>query len=404
MQKIACLTIASIFLLIASTASRANELVTYQVQFTVTGGDVKTPPTGEFVYDMTTNQFRSFLITWDHQTIDFGEGFNLITDIAPGPSEPGYCLGSIGAQTNFLALTVPSCNGDLLTWHFARNVAVGSSYTLLFFKSGLQWYHGDDEGGKGVFGSDSDGASGTFIVYQLEKSSPSSGAAWNQIVRIIAGPVAVPPGLPVEANLGFVDVNGAAIGPAETVELTLGQTAILDLDVNTLVQSAGQRVLVRPVVTTGNPVGTAVELPAPQVPLQVVTEVFDKVTGFGTVLAPAVDVPANPVFAFQGLAGGQTMQLTVTAAGSAAPCLATLSFADRDGNAVGTSMQAALQAGEATSLNLSAAVLNLKAGQRVELQPVVSVEASSNSSCLASAEVFDNVTGRTWTYQAAGRK
>jgi hypothetical protein len=187
------------------------------------------------------------------------------------------------------------------------------------------------------------------------------------------------------------------------VELTAGQTAILDLDVNTLVQTAGQRVLVRPVVSTGNPVGAAVELPAPQVPLQVVTEVFDKATGFGTVLAPAVDVPANPVFAFQGLAGGQTMQLTVTAAGSAAPCFATLSFADRDESPVGTSMQAALPAGQTTSLNLSADALNLKAGQRAELQPVVAVEASSNSSCLASAEVFDNVTGRTWTYQAAGR-
>jgi hypothetical protein len=110
-----------------------------------------------------------------------------------------------------------------------------------------------------------------------------------------------------------------------------------------------------------------------------VTEVFDKATGFGTMLVLATEVPANPVFEFQGLAGGQTMQLIVTAAIPIDPCLATLSFQDRNGNTVGQSMQ-------------------------VDLQPGQSITPSTNSSCQAKTEVFDNLPGRTWTYQVGGSK
>jgi hypothetical protein len=90
-------------------------------------------------------------------------------------------------------------------------------------------------------------------------------------------------------------------------------------------------------------------------------------------------------------------------------CSATLGFADINGNLIGSTKQVDLQPGQSDSLELHAATLGLAPGQRKEIQPLVRLVVSSsstavpaNSACQATTEVFDTVTGRTWTYQAGG--
>ena len=230
------------------------------------------------------------------------------------------------------------------------------------------------------------------------------GGGFNQIIREVAGPVLVPPGIPVEINLGFVGPDGNSIGPNSTVTLGPGETAILDLNVNTLLQAIGQRVEVRPVVTLVNVSipPSSVSLAPPAVALPEVTEVFDRLTGFGTVLVPGkVMFPPTPNFELQGLAWEQTMRLIVSAFPQN-PSAATLSFADGNGSPVGSSMQVDVQPGETKLLDLNANALGLTLGKRVEVRPIVTL-TSAVSSCQASAEVFDHVSGRTWTHQDAGR-
>src|ERR1700722_11401037 len=58
---------------------------------------------------------------------------------------------------------------------------------------------------------------------------PPVGAALGQGVRltVVAGPAIVPPGAPVEATIGFVDLNGNTVGPSAQVTLNPGQTQSL---------------------------------------------------------------------------------------------------------------------------------------------------------------------------------
>lgn len=230
---------------------------------------------------------------------------------------------------------------------------------------------------------------------------PPVGGALGQGVRltVVAGPAIVPPGAPVEATIGFVDLNGNAVGPSAQVALNPGQTQSLEW--NPPVQQLGQRVEVRPVVTQ-----TSTNPASPL--LQASVEIFDLLTGFGAVLAPAPaaqSVSGVSGFFPQGLAGGQTMRLNVVAF-PPDPCNGVLSFADKNGAPLGPSMPVNLSPGMATSLDLNADALGLKVGQHMEVQPAVSVTPSISagppitSACQESVEVFDHLTGRTWTYQS----
>jgi hypothetical protein len=173
--------------------------------------------------------------------------------------------------------------------------------------------------------------------------------------------------------------------------------AKVELPINQL----GECVEVRPTLT---PIFT--DLPTPS--LQASVEVFDLLTGFGTVLAPAVNaVSPAPAFLPQGLAAGQTMRLNIVAI-PPDPCIGLLSLADKNGTPLGPTMRVNLTSGTATSLDLNANSLGLKLGQRIEVQPAVTAQPSITSgppitsACQGSVEVFDHLTGRTWTYQLGG--
>jgi hypothetical protein len=232
------------------------------------------------------------------------------------------------------------------------------------------------------------------------------GASLGQSIRLLVGPGNPPPGVGEEVALNFVDINGNPIGTSTKLTLNQGEIAWLDFNADQFVKQLGQRVEVQPVVTllsntTGPPPPSTVE-------------VFDQITGFSSVLVPAVQVSAAPTFIPQALAGLQTMRLNVVAypPGPAFPpgpaCVAQLSFADSNGNPLGPSTSASLTSGMASSLDFDADTVGLKLGQRIEVLPVVSVTPTTTtgppvaSVCGASVEVFDHITGRTETYQAAG--
>lgn len=228
-----------------------------------------------------------------------------------------------------------------------------------------------------------------------------------QRLHLVAGPVAPPPGGPVQLTLGFVDLNGNRVGPSLTTPpLSPGQTESLDLDADTLITRIGQRVEVRPVITAQNPTGAPVEIT-----LESTSEVVDKLTGFGTVLARTVDSGNGPpTFGLQGIAGGETLRLTALARDAGATafnCVAQLSFADKNGNPIGPTMPVNLSSGMGASLDLDANVLGLGLGRRIDVQPIVTLTSSvpgalpTTSVCEASAEVFDHFTGRTHTDQGA---
>ncbi|HEV3420011.1 MAG TPA: hypothetical protein VG075_06890 [Candidatus Acidoferrum sp.] len=92
-------------------------------------------------------------------------------------------------------------------------------------------------------------------------------------------------------------------------------------------------------------------------------------------------------------------------------CVAQFGFNDKNGNPLNPPSVVNLSSGTGTSVDLNANTLGLRLGQRIEVQPVLTVTAppaavAMNSVCNASAEVFDHLTGRTWSHQgtAAGQR
>jgi hypothetical protein len=229
------------------------------------------------------------------------------------------------------------------------------------------------------------------------------GAGYNQIIRLlVAGTGTSAPVGPVEAKLGFTDLNGNAMGPSSEVTVTPGQSAWLDFNANAYVHGIGPRVEVMPVITI---------LPNPneETPgtIQASVEVFDALLGFGSVFTPVSEYPPapdSPPLVSQGLAGGQTMRINIGAY-PIDPCVAVVSFLGSNGSALASSQQVNLAPGMGTSIDLNADSLNLKLGQRIEVLPVVSLSppiagaVAVNPACHESVEVFDHITGRTETYQ-----
>jgi hypothetical protein len=139
-------------------------------------------------------------------------------------------------------------------------------------------------------------------------------------------------------------------------------------------------------------------------PLRATTEVFDTLTGFGAVLTtPNTAAAIGQAFGPQGLARGQTMRISAVAF-APNPCVAILGFADNRGAPVGPSLQVNLAPDRGATLDLNANTLGAQAAQRIELQPVLTLQnpvvgTSAHSACAASSEVFDSATGRTLTHQ-----
>lgn len=212
---------------------------------------------------------------------------------------------------------------------------------------------------------------------------PMVGIARGQ--SLVLNLVAFPPS-PCMAQLGFQNSSGSPVGPNETVTLAPGQSASLALNGNSLTTTIGQRVEVLPTVALSAAAANACVATA---------EVIDNLLGVTMVLVPgAVSFPPSPAFGMLGVTVLQTVRLNVVAY-PPSPCIGQISFADKNGNQLGTPMPVDLTPGQSTFLDLPGNTLVNGLGQRAEVNPVVTLSPVAASACIASAEVYDNGVGVT---------
>ena len=234
------------------------------------------------------------------------------------------------------------------------------------------------------------------------------GLAESQTLRLSI--IAYPPqpifaSTPCIAQLGFANSSGGPVGTTKTVNLAPGKGDWLDLHGSTLALPFNGRAEVRPVVTLYPPnplVGGASACLAN-------AEILDSFSGFSLVLAPGAKVTVNPapIFPLQGVAWGQVLRLNLVAVNPipitpSVSCSAQLSFVDKLGNPAGPAPKVVnLSLGQADFLDVAGARLVTQFGQRAELRPVVTIlttGAAAPAVCAATAEVYDQFSGRTWAW------
>jgi hypothetical protein len=232
-------------------------------------------------------------------------------------------------------------------------------------------------------------ALGLFIAFttanvtlaQGPTSFPMVGITGAQTLRLNL--VAFPPSPCLTVQLGFQNRNGVAVGPSQTVSLQQGQSVPVDLNGASLV-AADQRVELLPTVIGFDGALTGAGCVAS-------VEIIDNANGVTTVLAAgAVGLPSEPVFGMLGVTSAQTVRLNVVAF-PPTPCIGTISWVDKNGAPIGTSLAVQLSPSDATHLDLPGGGA---LGQRAEVRPVVTV---AGGACIASAEVYNNTTGKTKT-------
>ncbi|HYL39537.1 MAG TPA: hypothetical protein VEV17_26705 [Bryobacteraceae bacterium] len=229
----------------------------------------------------------------------------------------------------------------------------------------------------------------------LAQSLQTSGPTNFPMVGIVRGQtlvlnlVAFPPD-PCMAQLGIQDSNGNLVASTQVLTLLPGQSAVLSVNANTLTNAFAQRVELLPTVQGPDGAFTASSCVA-------TAEVVDNLVRETTVQAPgAVAWPPSPIFGMLGVTLLDTVRLNVVAF-PPTPCIGTISFVDANGNQIGNSKAVQLAAGQgATFLDLPGNAVVSALGQRVEVRPVVAL--TGGSACIASAEVYGNVTGATHVY------
>jgi hypothetical protein len=162
------------------------------------------------------------------------------------------------------------------------------------------------------------------------------------------------------------------------------------VNANTLTNTASQRVELLPTVQGPDGTFTASSCVAS-------VEVVDNLVRETAVLVPgAVAWPSVPVFGMLGVALLDTARLNVVAY-PPTPCIGTIGFVDVNGNQIGNSKAVQLAAGQgATFLDLPGNAVVSALGQRAEVRPVVAL--TEGSACIASVELYGNVTGATHVY------
>jgi len=240
---------------------------------------------------------------------------------------------------------------------------------------------------------------GTRAAAQGNPQFSMVGLAAGEVLRLNV--VAYPPN-PCHATIGFLNANGQIPQPepGKTVSLAPGESAFVDLPASALgIRFGGRREF--------QPVATLQPQPEPGAPnaCGASVEVFDALTGLSLMAQPQPEptLPnVAPQFGMAGIALGQVLRLNVVAF-PPNPCSAAIGFLGANGQVPqpDPGKTVYLNPGEAAFVDLPAGTLGLPFGQRAELQPVVTLipqpEPSAASECAATAEVYDRLSGRTWT-------
>ena len=204
------------------------------------------------------------------------------------------------------------------------------------------------------------------------------------------------PNGPCSALFTFRDSNGNLIVPLQQASLSAGQSVSISLNGSAIAKAAGQRVEVLPQVAVAN-----LSFP-PTCSASASAEVFDNFLGTTSVVVPGVfGYPPAPVFGTVGITVFETVRLNVAAQPFANLCIATLTFADNNGNPLGGSLDVNLSPGQSTFLDLPGTAVVSTLGQRAEVHPIVTLGATTGgNACIASTEVYLGATGTTVAYLA----
>lgn len=257
-----------------------------------------------------------------------------------------------------------------------------------------------------------------MIVLTLANTAWAQGATNFAMVGITRGQtlqlnlVAFPPnpcspfaatctGVTCEAELGFQDGAGNQLGTVETVTLTTGQSASLTLNGDTIIGEA-KRVEVLPKIVS--------ELPPD--PCFASVGAIDNILGITTLqILGAAALPTNPTFGMLDVIQFQTVRLNVVDE-PPDPCIALLSFADKNGNTVGQTLNVNLSSGQSQFLDVPGSAFfssepsdpdfdffsSAPIFSRALVHPIVTQAPGAVPACTASVEVYDSFTGRGAVY------
>jgi hypothetical protein len=207
---------------------------------------------------------------------------------------------------------------------------------------------------------------------------PIIGIGLGQTLRLTAvakdpGPVGAP-ATGCVATLGFVDLDGVQKQPGpinKPVSLAPGQSDFLDFPASLLLRRFSERAELRPVVSF-TAAGGATDC-------AFFAEVFDQFSGFSQVYVNPgpVQLPGETgTFPLMGVAFGQVMRLTAVAkdpgpvSDPAGACVVRLGFVDRNGVQPGPVQSLTLDPGEGGFLDIAAAGIVTRFGQRALIRPV----------------------------------
>ena len=293
-------------------------------------------------------------------------------------------------STSFLEL-----NGNTLVTRFGQRVQVQALVTPTVGTVGI--CQPSVEVYEQFFGTTMAMADPAPISFGEKDPGPISfgalGIVQGQTARLNA--VAFPPD-PCTVQLQFLDANGNVLTSGQILQLNPGQATSLDYGT---ANPGPIQTVVLPVMTASNPSGGSTS------GCLSTAEVFDNATGFSRVLKDPGPTgfgekdPGPFGFGMMGVGLFQTVRLNVegTSSDPNAPCMAQLSFLDVNGNTLGSGPSLTLTQGQTSYFDLNGNTLVGGFGQRVQVRPSLTMTSAAGT-CSASAETYEQFSGRTLVY------
>jgi hypothetical protein len=104
MRKSLWITLALLFVAIGAANARADSYIDGAITFTLSSG--LAPTSGSFIWDNTSDSFKSFSVIWSGFTFDFTTTANTTSHVTSG----GVCAGATDAIQNFNFMTTNGCD------------------------------------------------------------------------------------------------------------------------------------------------------------------------------------------------------------------------------------------------------------------------------------------------------
>ena len=159
------LRISSLLGVIALWASGAAQasVITYQINFTRTGGGLPSTPTGSFSYDNASGLFSAFQVQWATYSMDLTARANAL-----GATGAGYSCGGVAASKLFIFLTtgVNDCSPSV-NRNFAAYQVFPSGSSFILYSDALNGNFAGIRQDNYTSLDSTQNSSGTFVTQQV---------------------------------------------------------------------------------------------------------------------------------------------------------------------------------------------------------------------------------------------